>query len=586
MAERARPRQKRPTVFGIRFLRALWRLLRVYWSSADAVPGLALLVASIALELATVWTNVLLSDGQRRIFDALELKSSDKFFSAIAFFLTAALVFVFASTYRIFLRQTLEMRWRRGLTAHFIERWIGARAFIQAKLHADDIDNPDQRIQEDVRDFVASALGLSLSLLSAVATLISFGGILWRESSDWPIRLAGNEFQIPGFMMWVAVVYAVFSMWITHVVGRRLVPINFDRLRLEADFRYGLIRFRDNIEAVVLSRGESVERLNALTRFRRVIGNWWQLIRAQRNLSLLTSGVGHANDVVPVLVAAPAYFAHLITLGSIAQIRIAYGQVSGSLIWFVNAYQEIARWRANIERLSAFADVMDATEREAAAVRIEVVTGADSTLRLEDLRLESPDGTAILEGARAIVAQGDRIAVTGASGSGKTILLRAIAGIWPFGAGRVELPVRDRLLFVPERPYVPQGSLRAALSFPAPEGTFSDEKLGEMLRLLGLRSLERRLDDVESWDQVLSDHEKQRVALVRVLLHEPEWLFLDKATSALDEATEKRVYELLSERLPNTTVITAAHRPAVVGYHARRWTIAPSESGPASLEAA
>jgi putative ATP-binding cassette transporter len=287
-----------------------------------------------------------------------------------------------------------------------------------------------------------------------------------------------------------------------------------------------------------------------------------------------------------VLVAAPAYFAHLITLGSIAQIRIAYGQVSGSLIWFVNAYQETARWRANIERLSAFADVMDATEREAAAVRIEVVTGADSTLRLEDLRLESPDGTTILEGARAIVAQGDRIAVTGASGSGKTILLRAIAGIWPFGAGRVELPVRDRLLFVPERPYVPQGSLRAALSFPAPEGTFSDEKLVEMLRLLGLRSLERRLDDVESWDQVLSDHEKQRVALVRVLLHEPEWLFLDKATSALDEATEKRVYELLSERLPNTTVITAAHRPAVVGYHARRWTIAPSESGPASLEAA
>ena len=586
MAELSRPRANRPSIYGLRFLRALWRLLRVYWTSGDALPGTALLLGSIALELLTVLANVYLSDAQKGIFDALELKAADAFFAAIGLFLGWTVIFVFASTYRIFLRQTLEMRWRRGLTAHYIERWIGATAFVQAKLHADEIDNPDQRIQEDVRDFVASALGLSLSLLAAVATLVSFGGLLWRESSDWPIRLSGREFEIPGFMMWVAVLYAVFSMWLTHVVGRRLVPLNFDRLRLEADFRYGLVRFRDNVEAVVLSRGESVERQSSLTRFRHVIANWWQLIRAQRNLSVLTTGVGHANDVVPVLVAAPAYFAHLITLGSIAQIRIAYAQVSGALIWFVNAYQEIARWRANIERLAAFAEVMDETEREAAQPRIQVVTGTASVLRLEDLRLESPDGTALIEGARASVAPGDRIAVTGASGSGKTILLRAIAGIWPFGSGRVELPVRDRLLFVPERAYVPQGSLRAALSFPAPEGTFSDEQIVEMLGLLGLRNLERRLDDAQPWDQVLSDHEKQRVALIRVLLHEPEWLFLDKATSALDEATERRVYELLAERLPNTTVITAAHRPAVVGYHARRWTIAPRESGPARLEAA
>ena len=586
MADPPRRRKKRPSVFGLRFLRSLWRLLRVYWSSADARTGAMLLLGAIGLELATVWTNVLLSDAQRRIFDSLELKAADAFFFAIGFFLVAGAFFVLASTYRIYLRQTLEMRWRRGLTAHYIERWINARAFVQEKLHADEIDNPDQRIHEDVREFVASALGLSLSLLAAVTTLVSFGGLLWRESSDWPIRLAGREFEIPGFMMWVAVLYAGFSMWITHVVGRRLVPINFDRLHFEADFRYGLVRFRDNVEAVVLSRGESVERLNALTRFRNVIMNWWQLIRAQRNLSLLTTGVGHANDVVPVLVAAPAYFAHLITLGSIAQIRIAYAQVSGALIWFVNAYQEIARWRANIERLADFAEVMDETERAVAIPRIEIVTGTTSRLRLEDLRLEAPDGTALLTAARASVDPGERIAVTGPSGSGKTILLRAIAGIWPFGSGRVELPVRDRLLFVPERPYLPQGSLRAALSFPAPEGTFSDEKIVETLRLLDLHQLEQRLDDVESWDQTLSGHEKQRVALVRVLLHEPEWLFLDKATSALDEATERRVYELLAERLPQTTVITAAHRPAVEVYHARRWTIAPNDSGPATLEAA
>ena len=586
MARPSRPEARRPSVVGRRFARALWRLLRVYWASPDAPRGTALLLGAIALELATVWTNVLISDAHRRIFDALELKNSDAFFASIGFFLAVTLVFVLASTYRIFLRQTLEMRWRRGLTAHYIERWIGARAYVQSKLHGGEIDNPDQRIQEDVRDFVASALGLSLSLLAAVATLASFGGLLWRQSSEWPIRVAGTEFQVPGLMIWVAAVYAFFSMWITHVVGRRLVPINFDRLRLEADFRYGLVRFRDNVEAVVLSRGEAAERSTSLARFFHVIRNWWQLIRAQRNLSLTTTGLGHANDMMPILVAAPAYFAHLITLGSIAQMRIAYGHVSGALIWFVNAYQEIARWRANIERLAAFADVMDATERDFATPRIEVVTGSASELRLSDLRLEAPDGTPVIAAASASVAAGDRVVVTGASGSGKTILLRAIAGIWPFGSGRVELPRRDRLLFVPERPYLPLGSLRAAVSFPAPEGTFPDERIHEVLGLLGLGHLEGRLDAVEPWDQELSDHERQRLAFVRVLLHEPEWLFLDKATSALDEAMERRVYELLAQRLPRATVITAAHRPAVVGYHARRWTIAPQDGGPGRLLAA
>jgi putative ATP-binding cassette transporter len=586
VAPPSRPEARRPPVFGRRFARALWRLLRVYWRSPDATRGAALLLGAVALELATVWASVLISDAHRQIFDALEQKRADAFFVAIGFFLGVTLVFVLAATYRIYLRQSLEMRWRRSLTAHYVERWVDARAYAQSKLHGGAIDNPDQRIQEDVRDFVASALGLSLSLLAAIATLVSFGGLLWRQSSEWPVRLAGTEFQVPGLMIWVAVSYAAFSMWLTHVVGRRLVPINFDRLRVEADFRYGLVRFRENVEAVVLSRGESAERSGALARFARVIGNWWQLIRAQRNLSLTTTGLGHANEMVPMLVAAPAYFAHLVTLGSIAQIRIAYGHVSGALIWFVNAYQEIARWRANIERLAAFADVMDATERELVVPRIEVAPGRAAELRLEDLRLEAPDGTPVIAAASARVRAGERVAVTGASGSGKTILLRAIAGIWPFGSGRVELPQRDRLLFVTERPYLPLGSLRAAVCYPGPEGAFPDERIRETLRLLGLGHLEGRLDAVLPWDDELSDHERQRLAFARVLLHEPEWLFLDKATSALDEATEQRVYELLAERLPRTAVITAAHRPAVVAYHARRWTIAPEDGGPGRLLAA
>ncbi|HET6303722.1 MAG TPA: ABC transporter ATP-binding protein/permease [Myxococcota bacterium] len=580
------PRDRRAPVFGRRFARALWRLIRIYWVSPDAKWGAALLLGAIALELGTVWANFLLSDAERRIFDALGAKESVAFLAAMGLFLGAALLFVLVSTYRIYLRQALEIRWRRGLTAHYLERWMGAQAYVQAELHRGEVDNPEQRIQEDVRDFVSSALGLSLSLLSAVASLVSFGGLLWTLSRHFPLHLDSAEIRFPGLLLWVAIGYAAFSMWITHVVGRRLIPINFDRLRFEADFRYGLVRFRDHVEAVALARGEDAERLGGLQRFHNVVTNWWQLIRAQRNLTLLTTGIGQTNSLVPLLVAAPAYFAGHLTLGSIAQIRFAYGQVSSALTWFVSAYQEIARWRANIERLATFADVMDVTAREIEDAGIRVVPVEGSALRIADLCLEQPDGRVQFQGANATVNAGDRVAVTGPSGSGKTMLVRAIGGVWPFGSGRIEIPARARMLFVPQRPYFPLSSLRDAVSFPAPTGTFADERIREALDLLGLGHLAARLDDTEQWEQLLTPHEQQRLALARVLVHEPDWIFLDKATSALDEAMEKRVYELLAQRLPRATLVTVAHRPDVARYHTRSWTLAPGEDGRIALDAA
>jgi len=577
---------RRPPVFGRRFARALGRLIRVYWTGPDAKWGALLLAGAIALELGTVYGNFLLSDAERRALDALEQKQPGAFFAAIGIFAAIMLGFAFVSAYRVYLRQLLEIRWRRGLTAHYLERWVSPHAYPQAELHLGEVDNPDQRIAEDVRDFVASVLGLSLSLLSAGVTLVSFGGLLWTLSRHWPLTLGGMELQIPGLMLWVAVGYAVLSTGLTHWVGRPLVPLNFDRLRFEADFRYGLVRFRDNVEAVALSRGEALERQGALIRFRNVMENWWALIRAQRNLTLLTTGVGQASSVVPLLVAAPAYIAGHLTFGGIAQIRFAYGQVAGALSWLVYAYQEIARWRANIERLATFADVMDATAFEVEHAGVEVVPSEADGLRLENLRLESPDGTVLLDCADATAAAGDRVAITGPSGTGKTILLRAVAGIWPFGRGRIEVPARASTLFLPQHPYLPLGSLRAVLSYPAPEGAYTDERIASVLRLLRVGHLEGRLGEVEPWDQHLSPYEQQLVALARVLLNEPGWVFLDMATSELDEAMEKRVYELLAERLPRSTVISIAQRAAVEAYHARRWTVATHENEPASLQAA
>jgi putative ATP-binding cassette transporter len=580
------PAPQKPDLVGRRFVVALLRLARIYWASPDGKRGALLLALTVALELATVYANLQLADAERRLLDALEQKQAAPFFAATGVFLAIMLGFVLVSTYRIFVRQTLEIRWRRGLTGHFIERWISSQAFCQAKLHGGEVDNPDQRIAEDVRDFVASALGLSLSLLAALAALLSFGGLLWTLSRHFTYDVGDSVLRLPGILLWVALAYAAISTWLTHLVGRRLVPINFDRLRFEADFRYGLVRFRDNVESVALSRGEPLERLGALMRFHNVIRNWWQLIRAQRNLSLLTTGIGQSNNLVPLLMAAPAYIAGHLTLGSVAQVRFAYGQVSNALTWFVNAYQEIARWRASIERLATLSETIDATERDLAHAGLRVVASDTPALRLADLQLEAPDGSLLLERANATARPGERVAITGPSGSGKTILLRAVAGIWPFGSGRIEVPPGARVLFVSQQTYLPLGSLRAALSYPSAGDAFPDGRVREALRLLGLGHLEAKLDQVEPWDQELSGSEQQRLAFVRVLLNEPDWVFLDKATSELDESMEKRVYELLAEKLPKSTVISVAHRPSLLPYHTRFWRLSPRDYGPASLQAA
>ena len=574
-------------LFGLNFARRLWRLTRLYWRSPDAVKGGLLLALAVALELGTVYGTFELADAQRRIYDALQDRVASDFFAGVGFFAGIVLLFVLVSTYRIFVRQALEIRWRSWLTGHLLEQWISPHACCQMELLHGEADNPDQRIAEDARNYVASALGLSLSLLAAVATLVSFAGLLWSLSGDWPLRLGGADFRVPGFMMWVAIAYALVASWITHRIGRRLVPINFDRLRFEADFRFGLVRFRENAEAVGLADGEERERLGARERFTRVISNWWHLIRAQRNLTLFTTGIGQLNGAVPLLVAAPGYFLGQLTLGRVAQTGIAYAQVSGALVWFVNAYQEIAQWRASIERLLTFLDAIESTrERVERPGGVRVEPGDGGALRLHDLHLDLPSGRALLEGDDAAVAPGEHVVVVGPSGAGQTTLLRAIAGHWPFGHGRIEVPRGARSMFLSQQPYLPIATLRAAVSYPAPEGTFSDARIREALQTFELDELIARLDETDHWEKRLSNGEQQRLAFARVLLHQPDWIFLDDATGALDEETEARLYAILAERLPKASVVSIAHRPAVERYHARRWTLVPHRDGPAELLAA
>jgi putative ATP-binding cassette transporter len=568
------PRPQVQGLFGPRFFVRLGRLLRLYWTSPDAPRAALLLLATIALELGTVYGAVLLSDVQRRLFDAFEGRDVAAFSAATGVFLATMAYFVLASTYRIYLRGALEVRWRRWLTDHYLQQWMSSTAYCQMELHRKAVDNPDQRIAEDVREFVASALGLSLSLLSAIATLVSFAAILWSLSGDWPFRIGDRHLHIPGLMMWVAIAYALLASWITHLIGRRLVPLQFDRQRFEADFRYKLVRFRENVEPIALAHGEQAERRLALERFAHVVANWWALIRAQRNLTLLTTGIGQANTLVPLLVAAPAYFAGQLTLGSVMQVRIAYGEVSGALTWFVNAYQEIARWRATIERLVTLSDEIDSARAELAdKVGVHVERAADGAIRLERLRLTRPDGQLLIGDVSAAIAPGERIALVGPTGSGKRTLLRAIAGIWRFGSGRIEMPAGTHAMFLPQRPHLPIGTLRAAISYPAAEGAFPDEEIRDALRAVGLGSLTERLGETDHWQQYLSGGEQQRLAFARALLQRPDWIFLDEATAGLDEQSEAQLYEALRERLPRAAIVSIADRPSLGRHHARRWSL-------------
>jgi putative ATP-binding cassette transporter len=574
-------------VFDAQFARRFGRLTRLYWSSPDAKRGGLLLAVAVALELAAVYGTFVLADAQRRIYDALQDRAAPAFFAGVGLFAGVVLGFVLVSTYRIYVRQALEIRWRTWLTDHLLVEWISPHACSQMETVRAEADNPDQRIAEDVRNYVASALGLSLSLLAALATLASFSGLLWEMSSEWPVQIGALHFEIPGFMMWIAFAYAAFASWITHRVGRRLVPINFDKLRFEADFRFGLVRYRENAESIGLAGGEDFEERSAIARFGRIVANWWDLIRAQRRLTLLTTGIGQLNGVVPLLVSAPGYFMGMLTLGRVAQVGIAYGQVSGSLAWFVNAYQEIAQWRASIERLITFTDALDASrERHSAAANLCVEASERDAVELQDLELALPDGRPLLEGGTASIEPGERVAVVGPSGAGQTTLFRALAGRWPYGRGHIGMPAHDQTMFLPQQPYLPIGTLRAALEYPSADASFSDERIREVLGLVGLSDLASQLDTSDHWENRLSVGEQQRLAIARVLLHEPHWLFLDDATAALDEDAESRVYALLAERLPHASVISIAHRPSVARHHARRWTLIPHPDGPAELRAA
>ncbi|HMN92502.1 MAG TPA: ABC transporter ATP-binding protein/permease [Hydrogenophaga sp.] len=564
------------------------RLSLPYFTSEEKWKARALLAAIVLLNLAAVYMLVLINEWNRVFYDALQDRDAPVFWRELGRFTWLAFGFIVIAVYRLYLTQLLEMRWRAWMTGRYMDRWLADKAFYQLELtrfaKGSDAppDNPDQRLAEDMNLFTGYTVSLSMGLLNAVVTLVSFVGILWTLSGSFAFSFNGSDYVIPGFMVWMAVVYCVAGSIITHYIGRPLIGLNFRQQRFEADYRHHLIRVREYSESIALDRGEPVERQLLGTRFGEVLGNYLQLIRAQKRLTWFTVGFGQAAVVFPFIVAAPRFFSGAIQLGELMQIASAFGRVQDSLSWFVDNYDRLAAWRATTDRITSF----EASFRhlQQPDTRTDETT-TDGSLRLDELALDLPGGEALLRAGGLSLQPGDSVLIRGPSGSGKSTLFRALAGIWPWARGRWRKPAdfEQRVMYLPQRPYFPNGSLREALAYPAPAERYRDEDLKQALDDALLPHLGSRLDEQDTWGQKLSGGEQQRLAVARALLKKPRWLFVDEATSALDEAAETRIYRRLRQMVEDQggAMVSIAHRPTVASHHARVWQLQADEAGDA-----
>jgi putative ATP-binding cassette transporter len=557
-------------------LATIWRIALPYFRSEDGVAGRVLLTAVIAIELSNVGIMVLINQWNARFYNALQDHNWDSFVRELLIFCMLAAAYIVLAVYQLYLNQWLQIRWRQWMTRQYIGHWLTAGFHYRMQMLGDAADNPDQRIAEDIQLFIERTLSIGIGLLGAVVSLGSFVVILWGLSASAPLTLFGQTWNIPGYLVWAALIYAAVGTLLTHLVGRPLVALNFNQQRYEADFRFNLVRVRENSEQIALLHGETAERARLGERFAAVVANYLAIMSRTKQLTFLTSSYSQISVIFPFIVVTPAYFAGHLQLGGLTQTAGAFNSVQTALSFFINVYRSLAEWRAVIARLQGF------EESIAAACALGVTTPAIAVtadpaaprIALNALDVTLPDGKPLVAADGVAFAPRDRILVTGPSGSGKSTLFRAIAGIWPFGRGTVSIPADARVMTLPQRPYLPIGSLDAAVAYPALPDAFDPARVRDLLVAVGLPALAGRLEEHAHWNRMLSLGEQQRIGLARAILHAPDYLFLDEATASLDEPAEAALYKLLRERLPGTTIISIGHRSTLAEFHQHGLTLA------------
>ncbi|WP_087686283.1 ABC transporter ATP-binding protein/permease [Pandoraea sp. PE-S2R-1] len=553
-----------------------WQLIRPYWVSEKRWEGRRLLLLVIALNLAVVFINVRLNAWNARFYDALDKRNWPIFTSSLMEFAVLAFSFIIIATFRTYFRQMLEIKWRQWVTDTNLTKWFTRQAYY--RIERDHLaDNPDQRISEDIRTLVNSSLALSLDLLTTLVSLFSFVTILWTISGAVSFALGTMNVTVPGYMVWVAALYAVVGSFFIFKVGRPLVGLSYRQQQVEADFRFLLVRLRESSEQIALYRGEGAELSRLKSAFGAVRDNWWQIMVVTKRLIFANSIYGQIAIVFPIMAAAPRYFAGAFTLGVLMRIIDAFGQVSDGFSWFVNSFTTLADWKATINRLREFTRVIDEPPRAGGIAVVPAQAGAAPAFTATDLQLALPNGAPLANVGSFAFARGSRWLVRGRSGCGKSTMLRALAGLWPFGSGQVDVPANARVLFLSQQSYLPIDTLAAALAFPSPPQSFTDAQYRDALAAVSLGQYSNDLQTVAHWARRLSGGEQQRLAAARALLQKPDFLFLDEATSALDVETEEAVYDALHANLPDTTMVSVAHRETLGRFHQHTMTLHPVE---------
>lgn len=550
-----------------------WRLMSSYWHSQEKWKARGLLAGVIALTLGQVYMLVLLNGWNNDFYNALQQRAFESFWPLIGQFAGFAFLHIIFAVYAIYVRQILEIKWRNWMTDKYLDRWLGHQTYYRLQVAGqDDMDNPDQRIADDINSFVNLTLGLFVGVIKQATSLVAFVVILWNLSGYLDIPLGDTVLSVPGYMVFVTLIYSVIGTWLAHKVGRKLIRLNYDQQRFEADFRFSMVRVRENSESVAFYGGEKPEMQNFRERFALVIGNFWGLMKRTKLLNFYVNGYAQIAIIVPVLMCAPQYFSGTMQLGGFMQTISAFGRVQDALSYFVESYDSIAQYVAVIRRLGGFAGHME--EAEALTSSFDFTRNTSNALQLWQMDIALPDGRQLAEKLSIAVPAGKRLLISGGSGAGKSTLLRAIAGIWPYGTGEISLPTGWRTMFLPQRPYLPLGSLRRAIYYPQPVPENTDDNLAGLLERFGLQKLAGQLDAVDDWSRILSLGEQQRLAFIRILLLRPDIVFLDESTSALDEPREAQAYEILHQMLPQMAVVSVGHRSSLLNCHDKQLILA------------
>ena len=555
-------------------LQRFWRTARGFWSRkhGDRLAWI-LLVSLVLLILVNLAAQFGINLWNRAIFDALEKRdSATVFYLSAVFFPLAAASVIFGVT-NVWARMATQRRWRAWVSDSVITRWLKNGRYYQLNLVSGDHQNPEGRLTDDLRIATDAPVDFAVGVLQAGLSALTFIAVLWTIGGALTITVGGVEITIPGFLVVAAVAYAALASGAMTIVGSKFVSVSEAKNQAEASYRYQLTRVREYGESIALLGGEEEERAGIDRALTAVLRRWRELCRQHMKTTVVSQGSSVLAAVVPVILCAPKFLDGSMSLGQVMQAASAFTIVQGAFSWLVDNYPRLADWNASARRIASLMVSLDALEKAEtgdAFNRIKRGEATDAAMRLRNLSVSLDDGTAVVDDTDVVIKKGERVLVAGESGSGKSTLVRAIAGLWPWGGGEIDIRKDTRLFLLPQRPYVPTGTLRRAVAYPGAAEDWLPEEIAAMLEKVGLGHLKDRLEEDAPWDQTLSGGEKQRLTIARVLLHRPDIIVLDEATSALDPKSQDTLMQLVSDEMEGLTIISVGHRPELEQFHSRK----------------